>query len=112
MECVLGSTRVPCGQDVSAYRSLMDELAKVQFGAVDPTGEAKCRKQARGGDMLEIFVTTAGDVLQSNQRQRVILVSPEQQDGAAHVCPWLTVPGDGNWSQRLPRLWKSACHAA
>lgn len=113
VEVVLGSTRLTCGQDATAYRLLMDEFASVQFGAAVPSEQTKCRQQPRRGDMLEIFVTaTDCGAAHNNLHRRVILVSPERQDGAARVCPWLIVPGDGTWSQRLPRLWKSACHAA
>ena len=114
VECLIDDTLHVCGGSETEFRRLMDAFARLRVDDVDSGRSSGCSSARRISGLLEIVVTTDGrlEASQHAAAQRMVLVQSADDNGASHVCPWLKVAGDADWSRQLPQLWRRACHAA
>ena len=114
VECLIDRTLYVCAAGESEFRKLMDAFARIRRDGVlaeHPTG---CSSAGRSNGLLEIVVTSDGclEELPRAASQRMVVVQSPDGGGRSHVCPWLTVSTEADWSRQLPLLWRRACHAA
>ena len=112
VECLIDQTLYVCGASETEFRKLMDAFARIRQGEV--IAEPTCSSAHRSSGLLEIVVTTEGCLteLPRTASQRMVVVQSNGDNGRSHVCPWLTVSVEADWSRQLPQLWRKACHAA
>jgi len=114
VECLIDQTLYACGGSESEFRKLMDAFAGIRREETFETRPTGCSSARRATGLLEIVVTTDRCLQDHPQSvsQRMVVIQSSDDGGRSHVCPWLMLSTEADWSRQLPLLWRRACHAA
>ncbi|REJ83647.1 MAG: DUF58 domain-containing protein, partial [Planctomycetota bacterium] len=109
VECLIGGSLYVCSGGSADFRSLMDAFARLRIDGAQDDPPTACPRAPRSEGLFEIVVATDGrlETVPPSLTRRIVAVGSADRPAPAHVCPWLTLSGEADWS----RQWRRACHA-